>query len=292
MRLQLLLVFYLASGVILSQDSLSRLRLKIFDCSFLVGSMTFGENTDLDHINNVSTNKGYITDAKGYQHHSMDGDDSNVGNEFGIVTSFKFTNTRDKILKRIRPRLGLYYTSRDFFNYQMSYATSTHIDSLYYTDPKLPPLLIDSLFTGTLQYKYCSKQVAIELGANIDIFNWRYFIFYSGVLVNQGFSIENKFSFNKKESYEISRYPNQSEGRVGTVKNINIIETGPPSYNTRIILPIGIQHRFSNRHSFSPGFFVELRPCMNIYTIKNEKPHPSFFFFVSAGLRFSLRKHK
>src|SRR5207244_3107347 len=117
------------------------------------------------------------------------------GVDGGVLATFKLTDPKSRLQKRIKPRVGIYYSTRTLFDYEMGFnGTPIVIDTLKFTNPNVSPLLIDSTSYGRLKYRYTTEQVLVELGCNVDVVTLRYFNFYAGLSYGHGFNYKSKFS--------------------------------------------------------------------------------------------------
>jgi hypothetical protein len=291
---KLLYMFFVTSVFTTKAQDSSKANFKLFDISLHAGIQVSEEQSKFGDVSSFAPDAELINESKGYATADYNRFTESPQESYclGIMASFKSAAFRSRFQKRIKPRVGVYYVKKTLFNYPMSYQDVKGIDTLYYSNPVLPPMIIDSTTGGDLFYSYVSKQVYIELGANVDVYTRRYFNFYSGLLLGGGSSFRNEFVLAKYEYYRIDPYPGQKTGTVGTLKDFTKKETGAQSFLTRITIPIGVQHRFSQKRNFSPGLFGELRPGYEIYKVKNGPSVSRFVFSISCGIRLSLQRHK
>ena len=192
---------------------------------------------------------------------------------------------------RLKMRIGAAYQFRTFFSEIYWDRQSYPVDTLAFADPSIPPHIIDSTSHSRVQLESTSELYRLTAGIQYDVFTFRYFNFYTGCIVQQGIGLNQISTVSKYTSYTVERYPDQEKGRSGIVENQKVISTNGTLHISRVSIPIGIQHRFSNRTRFSPGIFIELSPSFESLWIKG-RSSTSFTYNLSFGLRLSFRKHR
>jgi hypothetical protein len=281
-----------------AQDSIPKSRIILFDLNIST-SLTGKESAPLDmnYVSSFTKDKPYLQPSyyAGFSnsvaprqnpyHHR--GDNAYPGNDrqgsvygqIGFSASFKLINNQT-FLNRIRPKIGIYHSSRRFFAYNLR-SLNIQNDTIYYANPIYPPEIIRNETYGNIYYTYSSKQVYTELGANIDIVRNRFFIFYSGFLFAYAFSYQNEF-YMQQDLFS----------RTETISSTHITDKEPPSHSARILVPLGIQHRMNYWKKFSMGIFAEVSPGYETYAIRNGRSlsHPVCVF--TWGLKFSFRPHR
>jgi hypothetical protein len=277
--------------VLSAQDSIKP-KFKLYDLTLFMGPEGYPlENIDLNYVSRFTQNKNLLDESQGYQKSFYQLYEGSDGILYGMGLSFK-TNSTHPFFKRIKPRISLIYSDRIFFRYNMNFRNKTTIDTLYFTDPDVSPILIDSTYKGEINYTYQSQTLFFEIGCNVDIVSFNHFNFYAGLSVGEGFSYKNELAFEKKETYSITNYPEPKADISGTVKNIHVRENSSNSYCTRIMGTFGVLHRFGKRRNFSPGIFVEALPGYQFYKVSKGTQVNGRFIVVKLGIRLSFQKHK
>lgn len=208
--------------------------------------------------------------------------------DFGLKCSFKLSGGKKKIFRKIKPRLGLYYSSRTLINSGLNYYTQTSIDTIYYTDPKIPPIYIDSISRGYMRYTFLSEHILLEAGLNYDFLTFRYFNFYTGFLFGQSLGSWDQFSLVHQESYSVSPPPRYKQG---TFQDYTLSEKSRGASISRITIPIGIEYRFRLKRNFSPGLLFEMRPGYEVFK-KSHYKLSGFSLAIGLGLRLNFQKNK
>lgn len=291
MRSLIILIFIIVSNL-QAQDSLSERRLSIFDCEWFIAPTPYLQsNANLDYISKF-TNRDLVAESVGYSEGSgYYSSNSMDGFNFGANLNFKIINPKHRFYKRVKPRISVQGSEVYFFDEDYSFSNKNIIDTLFYVNPDKAPLIIDSTTHGHLNYTYKNRMIFLELGLNVDLLTFRYFNFYTGAFIGQGFSIGNEFITTKEEYYRISAYPGQKYGTEGNLIKYTQTEKGFGSV-TRISIALGLQHRFSNRRKGSIGLFGELKPGFEFYKLKNKLNLTQKMIMVSLGVRYSFCRHK
>jgi hypothetical protein len=289
----LIIVIFISVSTFQAQDSLSKMRFGIFDCEWFIAPTPFFQspNTNLDYISKF-TDRDLVTESagysEGYRYYSTN---STTGINFGANLNFKIINPKYPFYKRVKPRISVQGAEVYFFDEDYSFSNKNTIDTLFYVNPDKAPLIIDSTTYGHLNYSYTSKMIFLELGLNVDLLTFRYFNFYTGAFIGEGFSIVNEFITTKEEHYRISAYPGQTYGAEGDLIKYTQTEKGVASV-TRLSIALGVQHRFSNRRKGSIGLFGEVKPGLEFYKFKNKLNLTQKMIMVSLGIRYSFCRHK
>lgn len=283
-----------------AQDSLpKKLQLKLFDAGLFAGfALSSTPTVNPAYIATTTRHTEYATGdfIKGYDDsirkpRRLHGFGPAFSGHLGISASFQLANAESKLLKRLKPRFGIYHSYQKIYESEMSYLRHTTIDSIYPLNPASPAIAVDSASYGRIAYSFYRKSIYMETGANFDIIVKRRMIVYVGLLYGYGIGYSNTFRVSKYEHYTIDKKDRAyTEPNVTTDLRQKFSE--PVNYASRITIPAGIQHRFAVKHRFSVSFFGEMRFGLEFDKLKYINASAGAFFAMNGGLRFSFRYHK
>lgn len=290
MRLPKIIFFILVTFSLRAQDSLSKQSLKLFEFNARIGTYINSYTTySLSTVSRFTKHKEYVNEnfTKGYsdtvllkRRYFLDHAEAPL--EIGIGASFKFKNTKSYFLKRVRPYLGLNYSSQRIFRYTMGHENKTKVDSLTFQNPAYPATPIDSVSFGEITYSAYSKLIFIETGGLFDIAQNSHFILYTGIMYGFGIGYENTFLVDRYKDYYVERSDRSGEATAPVSKTLD----EPMSASYRFLIPAGIHCRYSTRHKHTISLLVELRAGSQIYKIKGEKMMASALMGANVGVRF------
>ncbi len=268
-----------------AQDSLKKTPLiRLFEAHVRLGLGSPGSNDPtLESVSAHTSHKDYVSGSfvAGYSDTVYTGRfkewfGSNVASEVGFGTSFQFTEKTNKILRRVKPRLGLYHSALNLFRYQMGIEQHHITDTLHFVNPNYPPVFVDSSTSGNITYNYKSKRFYAEAGANVDLVVSKVFILYTGFVYGYGLGYYNTFRVTK------------SEDDVFVDKTFR----EALSYSSRFLFPLGVQVRFGKRKKISSSFLAELRVGSEINRIHTHKFQSRTYFTLNAGYRIYFNYFK
>src|ERR1044072_8067499 len=138
-----LLIVLLLQQVVSAQDSLNKPRLKLFDCVLSLGVTQYADRTiSMDYISKFSGQHPVQNESEGYAPYSSNAQFRNA-TDFGVLASLKVRSGKPAFTDRIQMRIYLHGLQTIFFDYSLGKQETYTKDTLYYTDPSIPPLLIE-----------------------------------------------------------------------------------------------------------------------------------------------------
>lgn len=266
-----------------AQDSLPRIKLRLFDLQFGLGLA--GESAPQVNQNNIA---GYTSHKKVVSSEFMEGYNDSLGGvfawahrhdigepEFALNALFQFQNTRSKLLRRIKLRTNLNYFQSTLFRYELGFKRLVKTDTFYYTDPAYPPLIEKYYDEGEIEYRYSSRRLFLGVGANFDIIQHRYIIVYAGVQYSFGIG-SGRFGVYKRDNHvTVNEY--YKEGA---------------NYTSRYFFPIGILLRARTDSKKNLNFFAEIKPGYYLLKTKDGAKAKGALTSINVGVRLSLQPHK
>jgi hypothetical protein len=273
-------------------DSAAKRR-ALFDVYATVGPQLLpGDNGDQDFYTHFTPDGQPLNIPAGYTVTNNVTENGSGG--FGVAAGASFRlNKPEGFKKRIKPRIGLHYSSNQVFLVFANLSRVTTIDTLKYSDPRLKPLIIiDSTYREGRNFSLTYQQIFVDLGANVDVFTFRYFNFFTGILFSAGVSFQQQFVTEQYTTSYVDPYPGEEKHSSTILSQSKPIYNYPSTIAFNLAIPVGIQHRFSNRGRNSIGLFVEGRGGISYYQPPKSGPLLNPFLFIQLGLRWSFQKHK
>lgn len=297
MKTQILATLLFLSFLMNAEDSLQKLRLKPHDLQhFFALTAKEGSTLNIGFVNSFTQNEKYHDPAfyagysdttrqrRNFNHHRNDGvyknnQDGKVYAQTGINMSFRFENTKSGFLRRLKPNLSLFHSSRRFFAYNIRAIDHYNIDTVFYQNPNYPPIIYDSLVYRNIYYRYSSQQIYAGLGASFDLVRSNAFVFYTGIQYGFGHSYNNEFHVQKDHFLEYVLEPFYTS-----------IERNqePPGYSSRITVPVGVQVAFTRRPYNLFWIYADMCPGYETYRIKGGRSVAHGIWAFTWGLKFQF----
>ncbi len=298
MRGFLALIGLLVINTLSGQDSINKTKLSLFDINFNFGLLYHNVEPSMDEVSRYTTHHEYLTAdfirrySKFERNHAHRHSLGTSGGEINFNATF-YLKHKNNFIKRIKPRLGYTSSSFVYFEFESQYELRLPVDSIYYENPLYPPVIVDSVSYGSLIYKFRGQRSLVNFGANFDLLRHPRYICHIGLLLSMGKST-NTFMVSKNEYFSFSAQNNHAINykKGGILNEINVEMNEASAFISRLMIPVGWQHRFLPRRKFSHGIFFEMRPGFELLKIKNKPVISNSFMVLSGGVKFNFRYNK